>query len=106
MVSKDCRSAALEEKRPKDTRAATKLDMLMRNTGLSAEVLGAQVGVSGKRIRQIVDNGDIPHRRVKAALAKRFELLPADIWKADARGLSPTDLDHLRALAKREGAFA
>lgn len=106
MASKHCQPTALEQRRPKDQAAATKLDMLMRNTGLSAEVLGAQVGVSGKRIRQIVSNGDVPHRRVKAALAKRFELLPADIWKADARGLSPLDLDHLRGLARREGAFA
>jgi hypothetical protein len=106
MASKDCQSLALDSKRPKDKAAAQKLDMLMRNTGLSAEVLGAQIGVSGKRIRQIVANGDIPHRRVKAAIARRFELLPADIWKADARGMSPTDLDHLRALARREGAFA
>jgi hypothetical protein len=80
--------------------------MLMRNLGLSAEVLGTQTGVSGKRIRQIIDNGDVPQNRVKAALARRFEMLPADIWLADRKGLTPADLDHLRQLAKREGAFA
>ena len=88
-------------RRPRDRVAAAKLDRLMTNCGLSPEVLGAQVGVSGKRIRQIVDDGDEPQRRVKYALARRFDLLPADIWKSDAKGLSPADLDHLRTLARR-----
>lgn len=101
MDFKDSKSA-LVARRPKDKAAASRLDRLMTNTGLSPEVLGAQTGVSGKRIRQIVD-GDIPQRRVRYALARRFDLLPADIWKADAKGLTPADLIHLRSLA-RQGA--
>lgn len=89
---------------PKDTKAAEKLNALMANTGLSPEVLGAQTGVSGKRIRQILDHGIQPQRRIRYALARRFELLPSDIWKCDkstASALSPAELEHLRGLARR-----
>lgn len=84
----------------------------MDNLGLSPEVLGALTGVSGKRIRQIVSPrsgahanphyGDVPERRLRHVLARHFGLLPADIWKQDARGLSPRDLDHLRELLAEE----
>jgi hypothetical protein len=97
---------ALHAKRPKDKAAASKLDRLMTNSGLSPEMLGLQVGVSGKRIRQILDTGDIPQRRMKYALARRFDLLPADLWKADAAGLSPAELEHMRLLARRTEAVA
>lgn len=103
---------AIRSRRPKDVAAAAKLARLMDNMGLSPEVLGAQTGVSGKRIRQIVTKptrehpnsfyGDQPERRVRHALARRFDLLPAHIWKADALGLAPGELEHLLALARRQ----
>lgn len=105
-MTSTARQPVLAARRPKDKAAATLLDRLMTNTGLSPEVLGAQSGVSGKRIRQIVGLGDIPERRVKYALARRFDLLPADIWKADAKGLAPADLQHMRDLARRGEALA
>jgi hypothetical protein len=101
MASKQGQPLALSSKRPKDRAAAAKLDRLMSNAGLSPEMLGVQTGVSGKRIRQIVDDCDEPQRRVKYALARRFDLLPADIWKSDRHGLTPADLEHLRGLARR-----
>lgn len=76
----------------------------MRNTGLSSELLGIQTGVSGRRIRHIIDEGVEPGPRVKYALAKRFGLIPADIWAKDARYLAPDEIDHLRSLARREVA--
>lgn len=86
----------------------------MDNMGLSPEVLGAQTGVSGKRIRQIITPklngtanphyGEQPERRVRYALARRFDLLPADLWKSDAQGFAPGELDHLRDLARRQEA--
>ena len=88
----------------------------MDNMGLSPEVLGAQTGVSGKRIRQIVTRptrehpnphyGDQPERRVRFALARRFDLLPAHIWKSDAVGLAPGELEHMLALARRNEQVA
>lgn len=98
---------AVRSRRPKDKDAAAKLARLMDNMGLSPEVLGAQTGVSGKRIRQIVTKGspfygDQPERRVRHALARRFDLLPAHIWKADAQGLAPGELEHLLALSRRQ----
>lgn len=94
-------SEAIHARHPKDKAAAAKLARLMNNTGLSPEVLGAQIGVSGKHIRRIVDDGLQPERRVKYALARRFDLLPAHIWKSDAAGLAPGELEHLLALARR-----
>lgn len=95
-------SVVLRPRRPLDKAAAAKLARLMDNTGLSPEVLGAQVGVSGKRIRQILDHGHRPERRVRYALARRFDLLPAHIWKSDAAGMAPGELEHLLALARRD----
>lgn len=92
----------LHTRRPKDTAAAAKLSRLLANTGLSPEVLGAQIGVSGKRIRQILQHGYQPERRIRYALARRFDLLPAHIWKSDAQGMAPGELEHLLALARRE----
>lgn len=107
MDSRTRQPVALSSKRQKDKVAAAKLDRLLTNTGLSPELLGMQVGVSGKRIRQIIDDGDIPQRRLKYALARRFDLLPADIWKADAAGMSPAEIEHMRLLARRtEGVAA
>lgn len=96
----------MHSRRPKDKAAAAKLARLMDNTGLSPEVLGAQTGVSGKRIRAILDEGVHPERRIRHALARRFDLLPADIWKSDAVGLEPRDLAHLREFARRQEGLA
>ena len=74
----------------------------MDNMGLSPEVLGAQTGVSGKRIRQILDTGVQPERRVRYALARRFDLLPAHIWKSDMVGLAPGEIAHMLELARRQ----
>lgn len=106
MASKQLQSTALRRQAPKDKAAAKKLGLLMVNSGLSPEMLGAQAGVSGKRIRQILDEGDEPQRRVKYALARRFDLLPGDIWKSDSAGLTPLDVEHLRQLARRREAIA
>lgn len=95
---------ALDGRGPKDAKAAEKLAALMANTGLSPEVLGAQTGVSGKRIRQILDHNAQPQRRIRYALARRFELLPSDIWKVDKTAttvLGPDEVAHLRSLARR-----
>lgn len=94
----------LGTRRPKDKKAAAKLEALMANTGLSPEVLGAQTGVSGKRIRQILDDHVVPQRRIRYALSRRFELLPSDVWQCDATAtkvLGPDAVEHLRQLAKR-----
>lgn len=106
MASINNQPAAIRARAPKDKAAAKKLSLLMANSGLSPELLGAQTSVSGKRIRQILDEGHEPQRRVKYALARRFDLLPADIWKSDRTGLSPADLQHLRDLARRHEAIA
>lgn len=92
---------ALHSRRPKDKPAATKLGRLMDNCGLSPEVLAAQTGVSAKQVRYILDTGHQPERRVRYALARRFDLLPAHIWKSDAIGMAPGELEHLLALARR-----
>lgn len=92
----------IQTRRPKDPAAAAKLNRLLSNTGLSPEVLGAQIGVSGKRIRQILEHGYQPERRIRYALARRFDLLPAHIWKSDAIGMAPGELEHLMALARRD----
>lgn len=105
MASKQGQPVALAARRPKDKAAGAKLDRLMSNAGLSPELLGMQTGVSGKRIRQIIERGDEPQRRLKYALSRRFDLLPADIWKSDRAGLTPADLEHLRALARRQEAL-
>lgn len=104
----------IRSRRPKDKDAATKLRRLMDNLGLSPEVLGAQTGVSGKRIRQITwekiggkpnpHYGEQPERRVRYALARRFDMLPAQIWKADAVGLAPGEIAHMLELARRQEA--
>lgn len=106
VASIEHRASALRSRAPKDKPAARKLGLLMANSGLSPELLGAQTGVSGKRIRQILDEGHEPQRRVKYALARRFDLLPADIWKSDMAGLTPGDIEHLRQLARRQEAIA
>lgn len=98
---------SLTARRPRDRPAAQRLDRLMANAGLSCGVLGAQVGVSGRRIQQIVHEHDVPGRHLKYLIARRFDLLPADIWKSEAKDLTPVELDHMRALARRsEGLVA
>lgn len=92
----------IQSRHPKDKAGAAKLGRLMDNTGLSPEVLAAQIGVSNKQIRRILDTGHYPERRVRFALARRFDLLPAHIWKADAQGIAPGELEHLMALARRD----
>lgn len=114
MAPSNSEQAPVQSRRPKDKAAAAKLAGLMDNMGLSPETLGAQIGVSGKRIRQIVTPrvngkpnphyGDQPERRVRHALARRFDLLPAHIWKADGVGLDPRDLEHMLELARRQEA--
>lgn len=94
-------STGLQSRRPKDKTAALKLGRLMDNCGLSPEVLAAQTGVSSKQVRYILDTGHQPERRVRYALARRFDLLPAHIWKRDAVGIAPGELEHLLALARR-----
>lgn len=93
--------AVVQSKHPKDHAAAKKLGRLMDNCGLSPEVLAAQAGVSNKQIRYILETGHRPERRIRYALARRFDLLPAHIWKSDAIGLAPGELEHLLALARR-----
>lgn len=92
---------ALQSRRPRDNAAARKVGRLMDNCGLSPEVLAAQTGVSSKQVRYILDTGHQPERRVRYALARRFDLLPAHIWKSDAVGMAPGELEHLLALARR-----
>jgi hypothetical protein len=92
----------LQARHPKDRAGAAKLKRLMDNMGLSPEVLGAQIGVSNKQIRHILGTGHYPERRIRHALARRFDLLPAHIWKADASGIAPGELEHLLALARRD----
>lgn len=104
MSSKTSDQDVVRSRRPKDKDAAAKLARLMDNMGLSPEVLGAQTGVSGKRIRQILDEHCQPERRVKYALARRFDMLPAQIWKADALGLAPGEIAHMLDLARRQEA--
>lgn len=104
--------AVIRSRRPKDKEAAAKLGRLMDNMGLSPEVLGAQIGVSGKRIRQITSEkmngqpnphyGTVPERRLRHALARRFDLLPAHIWKSDMAGLTANEINQMLELARRE----
>jgi hypothetical protein len=94
-------SLAIQSRRAKDKSAALKLGRLMDNCGLSPEVLAAQTGVSSKQVRYILDTGHQPERRVRYALARRFDLLPAHVWKSDAVGIAPGELEHLLALARR-----
>jgi hypothetical protein len=102
VASETRKSVAVRSRRPKDKDAATKLRRLMDNMGLSPEVLGAQTGVSGKRIRQILETHVQPERRIRYALARRFDLLPAHIWKADMVGLTANEIQHMLELARRE----
>lgn len=95
---------AVQARRPADKAAGKKIHALLSNIGTSPEAFGAQAGISGKQLRRIIDEGFVPERRLRYAIARRFELLPADIWKQDRGGLSPHELDHLRGLAERADA--
>jgi hypothetical protein len=95
---------AVQARHPKDRAAAAKLRRLIDNLGLSPEVLAMQTGVSNKQIRRILDTGHYPDGRVRFALARRFDLLPAHIWKSCATGMAPGELDHMLNLARRDEA--
>jgi transcriptional regulator with XRE-family HTH domain len=49
------------------------------NRGLSPELLGAEINVSGRTIRRIED-GARPTVRVMFALASEFDVEVADLW--------------------------
>lgn len=102
MATGNRHSALVQSRHPRDKAGAAKLGRLMDNMGLSPEVLAAQVGMSPKQIRYILDTGHYPEKRVRFALARRFDLLPAHIWKASAQGIAPGELEHLLALARRD----
>lgn len=102
MASRPRQSQAIQAAAPRDWDAAEKLDALMRNLGLTPALLAVDTGVSAKWIKEIVANGRQPGTRIRHALARRFSLMPADLWRCDRLGLSPQDLAHLRLLAEKE----
>lgn len=95
MSSKKVTSAATH----KHKAGAEKLAALRVQMGWSPEALGAQAGVSGKWIREIERSNREPTERVKARLARPFDMLPWDIWRPVGHSpLSAQEIERLREL--------